>query len=67
MKLEVLRNRKKTTVTGKMPQSGDFMRERVPGPGSMQMRRMPMPKAEKTLFDFESQPDEVQVLEVRET
>ncbi|MFL5505973.1 MAG: PDZ domain-containing protein [Gemmatimonadales bacterium] len=66
VKLEVLRNRKKTTVTGKMPQSGDFMKERVPGPGSMQMRRMPMPKGEKTLFEFES-PDEVQVLEVRET
>jgi len=42
------------------------MKERVPGPGSMQMHRMPMPKGEKTLFEFES-PDEVQVLEVRET
>ena len=66
VKLEVLRNRKKTTVTGKMPTSEDFMKERMPGPGSMQMRRMPMPKGEKTFFEFDS-PDEVQVLEVRET
>ena len=66
VKLEVLRNRKKTTVTGKMPKPENVMKERMPGPGSMQMRRMPMPKGEKTLFEFES-PDDVQVLEVRET
>ena len=66
VKFEVLRNRKKTTVSGKMPKPRDVMRERVPGPSSMQMRRMPVPKGEKTQFWFGA-PDEAQVIEIRES
>lgn len=66
VKFEVLRNRKKTTVSGKMPKGRDVMRERVPAPGSVQMRRTPAPKGEPTHFWFGS-PDEAQVIEIRES
>lgn len=63
VKFEVLRNRKKTTVTGRMPKESDVLRERSPGP----MKRMsPSPKGEKTFFEF-SVPDGVEVFEVRES
>jgi predicted metalloprotease with PDZ domain len=64
VKFEVLRNRKKSTVTGKMPKGRDVMRERMPAPGSMP--RTPAPKGEKTQFWFGS-PDEAQVIEIRES
>jgi S1-C subfamily serine protease len=63
VKFEVLRNRKKTMVAGKMPKPADYMRERMPGPP---MQKRPMPKGEKTYFEFKS-PDGAQVVEVRET
>ena len=66
VKFEVLRNRKKTTVAGKMPKPTDYqrmMQERVPGPP---MPRRPMPKGEKTDFEFSS-PDRVEVFELRAT
>lgn len=66
VKFEVLRNRKKTTVSGKMPKGPDWMREQVPTPGSMQMRRTPVPKGEKTQFWFSS-PDDAQLIEIRES
>jgi S1-C subfamily serine protease len=62
VKFEVLRNRKKLTVAGKMPKSADILR--VPGPGAGQLRRTP--KGEQTHFEFHS-PDGVEVFEVRES
>jgi predicted metalloprotease with PDZ domain len=66
VKFEVLRNRRKTTVSGKLPKGRDVMRERVPAPRSMQMRPMPSPKGEQTRFWFGA-PDEGQVIEIRES
>ena len=66
VKFEVLRNRKKTSVSGKLPKGRDVMREPMPAPGSVQMRRVPVPKGEKTHFWFGS-PDEAQVIEIRES
>ena len=60
IKFEVLRNRKKTTVTGKMPKDEDVLR--TPGPTRYKMA----PKGEKTQFDFKV-PGNVEVYEVRET
>jgi predicted metalloprotease with PDZ domain len=65
VKFEVLRGKKKLTVTGKMPTQADYLRERV-GPGAIHMRRTPMPKAEKTLFEFDA-PSDLQEFEMRET
>jgi S1-C subfamily serine protease len=61
VKFEVLRNRKKTTVAGKLPKATDYLR--TPGP---QQWKTPAPKGEKTWFEFGG-PDGVEVFEVRET
>jgi len=63
LKLEVLRNRKKTTLSGKMPEASDMMWQRTPGPAKM---KQPAAKGEKTYFDF-SAPYKVEADEVRET
>jgi membrane-associated protease RseP (regulator of RpoE activity) len=61
VKFEVLRNRKKLTVAGKMPPAADVLR----GPGTMKFRT-PAPKGEKTFFEF-SAPTAVEVFEIRES
>ena len=61
VKFEVLRNKKKLTVAGKMPKASDVWRERTPGP---MMRKQPSPKGERTMFDRVPAPG-TEVWEVR--